>query len=237
MGYTVNVDDALINEVSQHLRAVAEQEGKPLGVPREYDEAYFKHQVPGGMISNFKAQLAQAGLSHKLDEILDECARVRQELGWPIMITPFSQYVGILALLNVVRGDRYQIIPDEVKKYALGYNGKLLAPIEPGVLDRIIANGSQAIPLQPPPLEPAVPALRKKYPNMSDDERLLRYSYAGSQVDDMLAAGAIMTEYQFEEPWLRLLMELRKHQKFRHIYVESKGLRLELNSPYPRSNC
>ena len=131
MGYAVNVDDKLVDEVSEYFTKAAKAAGKPVGVPNEYDAAAFDHQVPGGMISNFRAQLSQAGLSHKLPEVLDECARVRAELGWPIMITPFSQFVGTLAVLNVVNGERYKIIPDEVKMYALGYNGKLLAPIDP----------------------------------------------------------------------------------------------------------
>lgn len=228
MGYTVNVDDALVDEVSEHFAKVAKHSGHPVGVPNEYDAVHFEHQVPGGMISNFKAQLTQAGLSHKLPEVLDECARVRSELGWPIMITPFSQYVGTLAVLNVVNGVRYGIVPDEVKKYALGYNGRLLAPIEPNVLDRIMANGSQSILPVPPPLEPGVPALRKKYPNMSDEERLLRYSYAGTQVDDMLAAGAMKTDYDFEQPLVHLLNEIAKRPKLARVYIQCKDLRLEM---------
>ena len=232
MGYTVNVDDALINEVGEHFRKAARQEGKPLGVPREYDAFHFEHQVPGGMQSHFKNQLAQAGLSHKLDEVLQECARIRGELGWPIMITPLSQLVGTQAVLNVVQGERYRIVPDEVKKYALGYYGKLLAPVEPAVLDRIINNGSQSIPLQPSPPEPAVPALRRKYPNMSDEERLLRYSYAGSQVDEMLAAGPTRTEYFFEKPIVRLLNELTKRRNPARIYIEKGSTRLELGTAH-----
>ena len=230
MGYAVNVNEDLIEQVAEHFRRVAKQEGKPVGVPVEYDGFHYEHQVPGGMISNFKAQLAQAGLTHKLQEVLHECARVRSELGWPIMITPFSQFVGTLAVLNVVTGERYRVIPDEIKKYALGYNGRLLAPIEPNVLDRIMQNGSQSIPPKPPALEPGVSALRKKYPNMSDEERLLRCSYAGSQVDDMLAAGPIRTEYFFEKPLVRLLNELSKRPKFARVHIENKEFRLELKT-------
>ena len=185
MGYTVNVDDALIDEVGEHFRRVAEQEGKPLGVPMEYDAFHFEHQLPGGMTTNFNVQLAQAGLSDKLNDVLHECAQIRRELGWPIMVTPFAQLVGTQAVLNVVHGERYRIVPDEVKKYALGYYGKLLAPVEPDVLDRIVEYGSKRIALKPQPVPPVVPELRKKYPNMSDEERLLRYSFAGAQVDGM----------------------------------------------------
>lgn len=218
LGYKVNVDDALIDEVGEHFRRIAEQEDKPLGVPQEYDAFHYEHQVPGGMLSNFRSQLAHAGLAHHFDKLLEECARVRRELGYPIMITPFAQLVGTQAVLNVVQGERYRTVPIEVKKYALGYYGKLLAPIDPNVLDRIIANGSPNIPPKPQSLEPAVPKLRQQYPNADDDERLLRFMYAGSQVDEMLAAGAMKTEYVLETPLVRLVRELSKRRLSRvHI--------------------
>ncbi|MCC6532374.1 MAG: pyruvate carboxylase subunit B [Burkholderiales bacterium] len=227
-GYVINIDDALIDEVGEHFRRVAENEGLPLGVPAEYDEFHYQHQIPGGMLANMKFQLEQAGLMHRYQEVLEETARVRQELGWPVMVTPFSQLVGIQAVLNVVQGERYRTIPDEVKKYALGYYGKLVAPVAPEVLDRILTNGSPKIALTPQPLEPAVPALRKKYPNMRDEERLLRYLYAGSQVDDMLAAGAMQTEYYFDKPIVRLLKELAKRRNPARIYIEKGSTRLAI---------
>ena len=237
MGYTVNLDDALIGGVSDHFRKVADQEGKPLGIPMEYDAFHFEHQVPGGMITNFKSQLAQAGLSHKLDDILHECVQIRKELGWPIMVTPFAQFVGTQAVLNVLHGERYRVVPDEVKKYVLGYNGKLLAPIDPNVLDRIIENGSQQIALEPKPLDPAVPALRKQYPNISDEERLLRYSFAGSQVDAMLASGPMQTEYHFQTPLVRLLDGLTKRKKFKHVYLRHKDLLVEIRHSALKANA
>jgi oxaloacetate decarboxylase alpha subunit len=175
-----------------------------------------------------RAQLEQAGLGHALQNVLAECARVRAELGWPVMVTPFSQLVGTQAVLNVVQGERYRTVPDEVKKYALGYYGKLLAPVDPDVLDRIVANGSPTIALTPAPPEPGVPSLRQRHPAMSDDERLLRYMYAGTQVDDMLAAGPTRTDYPFEPPVVRLLRDLVQQRKCRHVYIEREGLRLEL---------
>ena len=147
-------------------------------------------------------------MSHRFQEVLEECARVRKELGYPIQITPFAQFVGTQAVLNVVHGTRYTVVPDEVKKYALGYYGKLLAPVEPEVMDKIVSNGSPKIPLQRVPLEPAVDKLRKQYPGMSDDERVLRFMYAGNQVDSMLAAGPMKTDYEFEAPLVKLVREL-----------------------------
>ena len=213
LGYRLDLDDALIDKVSDHFTRIAQQEGKPVGEVLEYDAFHYEHQIPGGMLSNFRSQLADAGLSHKFQELLEECARVRRELGYPIMITPFSQFVGIQAVLNVLHGERYRHVPDEVKKYALGYYGKLLAPVDPGVLDRIVENGSPHIALSPKPLPPAVPALRKKYPNADDDERLLRFMFAGGHlIDDMKAAGPTKTDYVFDQPLVTLMRELSKRK-------------------------
>jgi oxaloacetate decarboxylase alpha subunit len=231
MGYTVNVDDRLIDEVSDHFRRVAENEGKPVGVPMEYDAFHYEHQVPGGMMSNFKQSLADAGFANRLNEVLHECARVRKELGWPMLITPFAQLVGTQALINVVQGERYRVIPDAVKKYALGYYGKLLAPVEPDVLDRIVENGSQEIALTPSPPEPVVAKLRARYPNMSDEERLLRHMYAGRQVDEMLAAGPMDTEYRFDRPVVRLMKELGKRPKLARVWISKGDTQLELRGP------
>lgn len=228
MGYTVNVDDDLIERVSQHFQKVAENEGKPVGVPLEYDAFHYEHQVPGGMMSNFKSSLAEAGVSHKLQEVLEECARVRKELGWPMLITPFAQLVGTQALINVIQGERYRTVPDAVKKYALGYYGRLLAPVEPEVLDRIIENGSRQIALQPFPPDPVVPALRKMYPNLSDEERLLRHMYAGPQVNDMISAGPMRIEYSFDQPLVRLFKELARRPKLGRISITKGDTHLEL---------
>ncbi|HWD36217.1 MAG TPA: carboxylase, partial [Casimicrobiaceae bacterium] len=218
-GYRVDLDDALIDEIGEHFQQIAEREGKPVGVPIEYDAFHYEHQIPGGMLSNFRAQLAVAGLSDKFDELLRECARVRRELAYPIMITPFSQFVGTQAVLNVVHGERYRIVPNEVKKYALGYYGKLLGPVDPDALDRIVENGSKDIALTPQPLAPAVDALRAKYPNADDDERLLRFMLAGTQVDEMLAAQPMDTRYSAKSPIVDLVEQLVKRRKPGRVYI------------------
>lgn len=146
------------------------------------------------------------------------------------MITPFSQYVGTQAVLNIVRGERYAVVPDEVKKYALGYYGKLLAPVDPDVLDRIVENGSNRIPLKPIPPEPAVDALRRQYPSASDDERLLRFQIPGPHVDNMLAAGPMRTTYPFQGSALKLLEELSKQRRFGRVYIEKADTKIEVVS-------
>ena len=230
MGERVNLNDELISKVEVHLAQVAAKEGFPVGVPIEYDAFHYAHQVPGGMLPNLRLQLKEAVLLHRFEDVLRECARVREDLAWPIMITPFAQLVATQAVFNVINGERYRIVPDEVKKYVLGYYGKLLGPVNPEVLDRIIENGPKRISLQPAPLAPAVKELRRQYSNASDDERLLRYMFAGSQVDDMIAAGPIQTKYDLESPLVELLKTLAHRPKLARIYIENGDFRLELKS-------
>lgn len=228
MGYTVNLDDRIVEEVSTHLKRVAECEGKPVGVPMEYDAFHYRHQIPGGMLTNLQSQLKAAGLLNRFDDVVHEAVRVREELGYPIMVTPFAQLVVTQALLNVVSGERYKVVPDEMKMYALEHYGKLLAPVHPDVLDRIVANGASTIKPDPPALAPGLDRLRKAYPNATDEERLLHAMFAGSQVDEMLAAGPMQTEYYFDKPIVRLLEELTKHRKLGRILVEDGSTRIEL---------
>jgi oxaloacetate decarboxylase alpha subunit len=86
-----------LKPVADHFRAVAVREGRPLGQIAEYDPFHYEHQVPGGMISNLRSQLADIGLAHRLDEILEEAARVRRELGYPIGRTPLVTLIRELA--------------------------------------------------------------------------------------------------------------------------------------------
>ncbi|WP_274631009.1 hypothetical protein [Arvimicrobium flavum] len=222
IGFATDLDMQAIEEISEYIRNVAAQEGFPLGAAMDYDVFHYKHQMPGGMLANWRFQLRQAGLEDRFDEILEEIVRIRRELAWPIMVTPFSQIIAVQAMLNVVGGERYASVPDEVKMYALGHFGKLLAPVDPDALDRIVANGASSIPLAPVPLEPALPQLRRKYPNASDDEHLLRFMFPGNDVEEMIAAGPLRTEYSLNQPIERLLKGLGSQKRLTHLSV-SKG--------------
>jgi len=231
MGYDVPLDDAAIDEIGAHFRAVAEREGKPLGAPLEYDAFHYAHQIPGGMLSNFRAQLAHAGLSDRFDALLEECARVREELAWPIMITPFAQFVGTQAVLNVLHGERYRIVPDALKKYVLGYYGKLLAAVDPDAKDRIVANGSKAIALTPQPLAPAVTSLRRRYPNASEEERLLRYMMGDAHVDRMraghLSSGRPVAA---EAPVVDLVRRVLERRRPARVHIHRQDFELSLET-------
>ena len=230
-GYQVDLDDSEIDEISAHIDAVAEVTGKPRGSPADFDLSFMGHQIPGGVMSNLKAQLEAAGLADRLPEVLEESARVIEELGYPIQVTPFAQLIGVQATLNVVRDERYDVVPLEVKKYALGYYGKLLAPIAPDVLDRIVERGPKNLPLEPPELEPVVPTLRKQYPNASDDERILRYFFDKSLVDTAMAYSIDPDEFSgVRNPVLHLLKELDKRPGKTQVFIDKPGLQFKYSS-------
>src|SRR5260370_16929122 len=88
------------------------------------------------MISKLKSQVQTRGMETRLPEIVEEGAQVRQDLGYPILVSPFAQYIITQAVLNVVQGERYKTIPDEVRKYASGYYGRLAAEPSDEFLER-----------------------------------------------------------------------------------------------------
>lgn len=92
------------------------------------------------MIGTMRRQLRELRQEHRLDEVFHEVARVRAELGYPIMVTPFSQVVGTMAVMNVLGGERYASLPDEVVRYVLGRFGTPPQPVAAEVLERVAAS-------------------------------------------------------------------------------------------------
>lgn len=232
-GFSTRLQMDRINEVSDYLVELANREGFPHGAPMEYDLFHYRHQMPGGMMANWRFQLQQSGLEDRFEEILEEIARVREDLAWPIMVTPFSQIIAVQAMLNVVNGDRYRVVPDEVKMYALGHFGRLLGPVDGTSLDRIVANGSQKIRLKPVALEPARPGLAKAYPNASDDERLLRYMFPAEDVNKTMAAKPLKLTVPANGPVPRLVEELAKRPGLAHFELERGDARLTVTRHAP----
>ncbi|WP_287900360.1 pyruvate carboxylase subunit B [Arthrobacter sp.] len=230
LGYTVNVDDDRVAAISRTISRIAEEEGKPVGVPAEYSGMHYMHQTPGGMLSNFQSQLETAGLADRFDELMLEVARVRAELAYPIMITPFAQHVGTQAVMNVMSGERYKVVPNEVKKYALGYYGKPLAPLDPDALGKILANGASNIAEEPAPLAPMLPSLRERYPDEDLDLWLLRAQFAGTQVDEMkkvVAEGGAPSDRK--TPTLDLITALHRSTSAGRQVLRSGELQITLD--------
>ena len=87
------------------------------------------HHIPGGMISNTRSQLAQQDALDRLPEVLEELPRVRKDMGYPPLVTPTSQIMGVQAVLNVLSGERYSMVSNETKQYVKGYYGRSPAPV------------------------------------------------------------------------------------------------------------
>ena len=220
-GFDVPIDLAPVQEVAERLRYIAKREDKPLGTIAEYDAFHYDHQMPGGMVSNLKSQLAPLGIADRLPDVLEEAARVRCELGYPIIVSPFAQFVITQAVLNVMGKERYATIPDEVKKYVLGYYGEIAGPIDPNLYDRI-TNGAAATTARPGDLlEPGIPKIRRERgPFASDDDLLLAAFYSNREYSALKAAGPIETGHPLAStPLITLLREITQRRDIRSIHL------------------
>jgi pyruvate/oxaloacetate carboxyltransferase len=184
-GLKCGLDEPAMNEASSYFNWLCVREDKPRGEVARYDPALYEHQIPGGMISNLRYQLQVMHLEHRLPEIMEEAARVRRDLGYPIVVSPFAQYIITQAVLNVVQGERYKTIPDEVRKYARGYYGRLAAAPSAEFLERANIRPEERVTERPAEhIEPWIPRLRAKLgPHAADEDVLLAAFY-----DDALLA-------------------------------------------------
>ena len=139
-----------------------------------------KYQVPGGMLSNLINQLKQQGASDKLDDVLKEVPNVRKDLGYPPLVTPLSQMVGTQAVLNVITGERYKMVPKEINDYLHGKYGKSPAPVNEEVRRKIIGD-DEVITYRPADdLAPEFNNLKKQYKDIiKSDEDVLSIALFG----------------------------------------------------------
>lgn len=135
------------------------------------------YQVPGGMLSNLSSQLREAGAIDKYDDVLNEVPNVRKDLGYPPLVTPMSQMVGTQAVFNVLAGERYKMVPNEIKNYLKGKYGKSPAPIDEEFRKSIIGN-DEVIDLRPADLlEPEFEKLKEELGELAKtDEDVLSYA-------------------------------------------------------------
>jgi oxaloacetate decarboxylase alpha subunit len=173
--------------------------------------------------------LKESRLSHLEGAVIDELGRVRQELGWPIVMTPFAQIVLTQAVMNVTNRERYAVIPDEVIRYAIGRFGKPNVPIDVEIMDRI-----ESLPrtreLRAEPEMASLAELRQRLgAHLSDEEFLLRATMPAGQVDAMLASGPAKRDYDPTlKPVMNLLRQLTARRDLAQIIIEKSGCRVEL---------
>jgi oxaloacetate decarboxylase alpha subunit len=235
LGHTVHINDEALAEVGRYFTQLAAAEGLPVGKPQAFDAGYLHHQLPGGMVGTMRRHLAESRLSHLEGAVIEEIGRVREELGWPIVMTPFAQIVMTQAVMNVTNPERYQVIPDEAIRYALGRFGKPNVPIDPRVMERIESLPRTRELLAEPPMA-SVEELRQRLgPKLSDEEFLLRATMPAAQVDAMLAAGPAARHYDPTlKPVVSLVRQLTARTDLAQISVQKAGFKLELRRNTPR---
>jgi oxaloacetate decarboxylase alpha subunit len=189
LGHDVTLDLDRVAEIAAHMRGVAVDEGHRLGAPVEYQVATVQQQLPGGMIGTLLSQLGTYNMLDRLPEVLAEVVGVRRDYGYPVMATPFSQLIGIQAMLNVVTGERYRTIPEENLMYLAGHYGTPPGPLDANLLDRALSGprGRKIADWSPP--QPSLAEIRQQYGiGLSDEELFLRYLIPATDVDEMYAA-------------------------------------------------
>lgn len=145
------------------------------------------YQVPGGMLSNLLSQLTEQGLADKYEEVLAEVPKVRADLGYPPLVTPLSQMVGTQALMNIISGERYKVVPNEIKDYVRGLYGQSPAPLAEGIKEKIIGDEA-VITCRPADLiEPQMIYLRDEIAQYArSEEDVLSYASFPQQARDFL---------------------------------------------------
>lgn len=178
--YDTGLDLSLLSGIAEYFRPIKEKyvesgllDIKVMGV----DVNALIYQVPGGMLSNLVSQLKQAGKSDKYEEVLKEVPRVREDFGYPPLVTPTSQIVGTQAVMNVISGERYKMVPKESKALVKGEYGKTPAPIPEEIKKKILGDEEQITCRPADLLAPELDGIREQIKEyMEQDEDVLSYA-------------------------------------------------------------
>jgi oxaloacetate decarboxylase (Na+ extruding) subunit alpha len=216
--------------VEERLTRIAKLENLPIGVPLEYDHGVYSHQVPGGVISNLRDQLGQLGIAHKLDEVLEEVVRIIADLGYPIMITPASQFIVSQAAVNVATGERYKDVLDCMIETALGVWGWEDAGVpwmDPNVKDRFLSHpNAKSLKEQYERKQELVTSegdlnkIRASYgmTHATDEEFMLYYIMQGDK--EIKQIQPPKTYYTGKEPLVVLLKELSRDKDISRLHMQ-----------------
>jgi oxaloacetate decarboxylase alpha subunit len=236
LGYETGIDEASLRPVVEHFTAIAKREGLPIGQPVAYDYAQYVHQVPGGMISNLRNQLREVGAGDRVAAALEETVRVRAEFGYPIMVTPLSQFVGSQAALNVITGRRYEQVSDQSIRYALGhFGGEVDTLMDKEVRARILdrPRARELAALEPKHSSEAEIRRELDAVGLPDEEVLLRYLLHKEDIARMRAAAPVQ-EYRVEaDPLVNVVAELSRIAGRNTIRVAKPGFSLTLGRGSP----
>jgi oxaloacetate decarboxylase alpha subunit len=155
-----------------------------------------KFQVPGGMLSNLMSQLKDQGAMNRYEEVLKEVPRVRAEMGYPPLVTPLSQMVGTQAVFNVMNGERYKMVPKEIKEYLHGFYGQSPAPVDEAIRRKIIGDDVVITHRPADDLSPEFEGLKAKYKDLARcDEDILSIA-----LFEAVAVKYLQNKYQPKPP-------------------------------------
>lgn len=178
-GFDCGLDRAALTKINAYFRELkAKRQPASSAKVEPVDAGVLVHAIPGGMISNLRSQLAQQDALDRLPEVLEELPRTRADMGYPPLVTPTSQIVGVQSVLNVLSGKRYSMVTDETKRYAAGYYGQTPAPIEPK-LRKKLCGGLKPITCRPADLlKPGLVAAADELPpnTIRAEEDILSYA-------------------------------------------------------------
>ena len=179
LGYEVNLNDEALVAMADYFKGVRDQfvaDGTLMPKAMATDTQCLTYQVPGGMLSNLLSQLKQMNALDKFDEALAETPKVRADMGYPPLVTPTSQMVGVQAVRNVLDGQRYKTVSKEIKAYCRGEYGRTPAPINPEIQKQILGDEKPLEGRYADTLKPIVEDTRKKLGDLAKcDEDVLSY--------------------------------------------------------------
>ena len=144
--YDTGLDLDLLFEIAEYWEGVRERKKLQRGITTLLSMEVFSHQVPGGMMSNLVSQLEVQKASDRLPDVLAEIPRVRAEVGYPPLVTPLSQIVGTQAVINVLTGKRWSVVPSEMRDYIRGYYGKAPGPMDKDIVKKVLGDLEQIGP-------------------------------------------------------------------------------------------
>ena len=179
LGYEVDLDDTCTKKIADYFKGVRDEyikDGTLMPKSLTTDTQCLTYQVPGGMLSNLLSQLKQMNALDRFDEALLETPKVRADLGYPPLVTPTSQMVGVQAVRNVLDGERYKTVSKEIKAYCRGEYGTTPAPINPEIQKKILGDEKPITGRYADTLEPVVEKTRKQLEGVArSDEDVLSY--------------------------------------------------------------
>ncbi|MDO4432459.1 MAG: oxaloacetate decarboxylase subunit alpha [Aerococcaceae bacterium] len=190
MGYDTQLDLKKLETIAQHFNPIRDrfrENGTLNPKVKDTEPKTLIYQVPGGMLSNLLSQLTEQGLQDKYEAVLAEVPKVRADLGYPPLVTPLSQMVGTQAVMNIISGERYKLVPNEIKDYVKGLYGMPPATIDPMIQSHIIGE-EKVVSVRPADLlDDQLPQLREEIARYAKtEEDVLSYALFPQQAKDFL---------------------------------------------------